>query len=92
MEWLGNGRHPWAAYRELMSGRTIALYNHPGINPVRVGETWRRLMEKCLLWVAGPEAKASCGTTQLAGGVEEGIEGAIHVMRVLWEEHAQEED
>ena len=25
MEWLGNGRPPWAAYRALMSGRLIAL-------------------------------------------------------------------
>ena len=47
---------------------------------------------KCLLRLAGPEAKAVCGTTQLVGGVEAGIEGAIHVMRVLWEEHQTEED
>ena len=44
-------------------------------------------MAKCLLRVAGPEAMAACSTTQLAGGVEVGIEGAIHEMRVLWEEH-----
>ena len=49
-------------------------------------------MAKCLLRVAGPEAKAACRTNQLAGGVEAGIEGAIHAMRVLWEEHSQEED
>ena len=30
--------------------------------------------------------------TQLAGGLEAGIEGAIHAMRVLWEEHKKEED
>ena len=49
-------------------------------------------MTKCLLRVAGPETNAACGTNQLAGGVEAVIEGAIHVMRVLWEEHTQEED
>ena len=49
-------------------------------------------MAKCLLRVVGPESKASCGTTLLSGGVEEGIEGAIHAMRVLWEEHQTEED
>ena len=49
-------------------------------------------MAKCLLRVTGPEAKAACGTTQLAGGVEAGIEGAIHAMCVLWEEHQNEED
>ena len=40
-------------------------------------------MAKCMLQVAGPEAKDTCGTTQLAGGVEAGIESAIHAMRVL---------
>ena len=37
VEWLVNGRPPWAAYRALMSGRLIALYKQPGIRPVRVG-------------------------------------------------------
>ena len=56
MEWLGNRRPPWDAYRALMSGRLIALDKHPGIIPVRVGETWIWLMEKFLLRVAGTEA------------------------------------
>ena len=92
IEWMSNGRPPWAAYRALMSGRLIALDKKPGIKPVGVGETWRHLMVKCLLKVAGPEAKAACGTTQIAGGLEAGIEGAIHAMRVLFEEHWEEED
>ena len=37
-------------------------------------------------------AKAACGTTQLAGGLKAGIEGAIHAVRVLWEEHKMEKD
>ena len=49
-----------------MSGRLIAMDKQPGIRPVRVGETWSRLMEKILLRVVGPEAKAACGTTELA--------------------------
>ena len=40
----------------------------------------------------GPEAKVAFGTTQLAGGLEAGIEGAIHAMRVLWDKHKKEED
>ena len=91
-EWMGNGRPPWATYRALMSGRLIAVDKQPNIRPVGVVETWRKLMAKFLLRVTGPEAKADCGTVQLAGGVEAGIEVAIHAMRVLWEEHAQEED
>ena len=73
-----------------MSGRLITLDKQPGITPVGVGDTWRRLMEKCLLKVAGTEAKTACGTTQLAGGLEAGREGAIHAMCVLWEEHKKE--
>ena len=76
----------------MMSGRMIALDKQPGIRPVGVGETWRRLMAKCLLKVAGPEAKSACGTTQLVGGLGAGIEGAIHAMRVLFAEHREEED
>ena len=68
VEWLGNGRPPWAVYWALMSGRLIVLDKQPGIRPVRVGESWRRLMAKCLLKAVGPEAKTACGTTQLAGG------------------------
>ena len=70
---MSNGGPPWAAYRALMSVRLITLDKQPGIRPVRVGEMWRRLMAKCLLKVAGPEAKSACGTTQLVGGLEAGI-------------------
>ena len=50
------------------------------------------MMAKCLLKVAGPEANSACGTTQFSGGIEAGIEGAIHAVRVLWDEHKTEED
>ena len=92
VEWLVNGRPPWTAYRALMSGRLIALDKQPGIRPVGVGDTWRHLMVKCLLKVAGPKAKSAWGTTQLAGGFEAGIEGAIHEVHALFEEHRKEED
>ena len=59
VEWLGNGRPPWATYRALMSGRLIALDKQPGIRSVGLGDTWGRLMEKCLLKVVGTEAKTA---------------------------------
>ena len=51
----------------------IDLDKQPGIRPVGVGETWRRLMEKCLIRVTEKEEKAACGTYQLAGGLGVGI-------------------
>ena len=71
-----------------MSRRLIALDKQAGIRPVGVGETWRRLMEKCVLWVIGDEAKAACGTEQFTGGVELGIEVGIHDMSLLWAHHS----
>ena len=63
VEWLGNVRPPWSVYRALMSGRLVTLDKQLLIRSVRVGETWRRMMAKCLLRVAWPEAKAACRTT-----------------------------
>ena len=88
-EWLSNGRPHWSAYCVLMSGRFIALDKSPGIRPVGIGETWRRLLAKCLLRVSGQEAKTACRTEHLAGGVEAGIEGAIHAARLQWAQHSE---
>ena len=76
----------------MTSGRMISLEKQPGIRPVGVEETWIRLMTKCLLRVMGKEANYACRKYQLSGGVYEGIEGRIHAMPALWEEHSQEED
>ena len=67
LEWLCNGQPPWAAYCAMMSGQLVALDKSPGIRPVGIGKTWRRLLAKCLLRVTGQEAKTTCGTEQLAG-------------------------
>ena len=67
----------------MMSGRMIALDQQPGVRTVGVGETWRWLMEKCLLRVMVQETKDVCRTEQLAGDVEAGIEAGIHNMRLL---------
>ena len=89
-EWLSNGRPSWAAYLALMSGRLIALEKSPGIRTVGIGETWRRLLDKCLLRVSGQEAKSACRTEQLAGGAEAEIDGVIYAARLQWAQHSKE--
>ena len=42
--------------------------------------------------MTGQEAKAACGTEQLAEGLEAGIEGAIHAARLQCTQHSQEEE
>ena len=38
------------------------------------------------------EAKEACRTDQLCGGLEAGIEGGIHALRIVWQQNSQEED
>ena len=40
--------------------------------------------------MTGVDAKESCGTEQLCGGLEAGIERGIHVVRLLWQQNSQE--
>jgi hypothetical protein len=92
VEWMANDFPPWAAYRALKAGRLIALDKCPGVRPVGIGEVWNRLNAKCVLLVSLDEAKEACGVDQLCSGLEAGIEGAIHAMRLLWQSHSAEEE
>ena len=38
------------------------------------------------------EAKEACGMDKICRGLEDGIEGGIHAVRLLWQQHTQEED
>ena len=52
--WIENQQSPWVAFWYLITERLICLEIYTGIILVEVGETWRSLMEKCILAVAGP--------------------------------------
>eukprot|EP00978_Attheya_sp_CCMP212_P021241 scaffold61838_cov69-Attheya_sp.AAC.4 len=47
---------------------------------------------KCLLLAAGDEAKDACDIDQVCAGLEAGIEGSIHTIHELWEEHKGEDE
>ena len=67
-----------------MLGRLIGLDKCPVERPVDMGETWYLMLSKCVLAVTGAEAEEACGTEQLCGGLEAGIIGGIHAVRILW--------
>ncbi len=92
VDWLANSFPPWDAYRALMAGRLVALDKCPGVRPIGVGETWRRLAAKATLLVSGCDAKERCGIDQLCAGLEAGIEGGIHAIDELWRQHEEEEE
>ena len=84
--------HPTcAACCALMKVYLIGMDNQPVIRPVGIGETWQSYFTKCVLVVFGPEAQEADRTEQLYGGMESGIKGGIHVIRLLWKNHSQEE-
>jgi hypothetical protein len=91
-DWMANDLLSWVAYRALKAERLVALDKCPGVRPVGIGESWGHLTAKCVLFVAVGEAKEECGMDQLCAGLEAGIEGGIHAMRLLWDMHLAEEE
>jgi len=84
--WLGNDTPPWPAYRALMACRLVALDKQPGVRPVGIGESYRRLLAKCILSATGHHATAACDNLNLCAGLPAGIEGAVHAMGDAWAE------
>ena len=76
--WLANGQPPWAACRAIMACRLVALDKKPGVRPVGIGESLRRLLAKSVVKIAGAQAMQAAGNLNLCAGLPAGIEGAVH--------------
>ena len=76
----------------LLANHLTALNKCPGVRLIGIGKIWRRMLTKCVLKVAGSEAKNACGNAQLSAGLEAGIEDAVHAARSLWEDAAETEE
>ena len=92
VDWLSNGSLPWASYSAFMFGRLIALYKQPGVCPVGVVETLRRLSSMIVLKVTGLEATMACQDDHLCAGLKEGINGVIHGVQALWDKNLSAEE
>ena len=66
-----------------MSGWLIALDKKPGVRPVGMEKSWRRLFAKIVLKFTGPEATMACQDDQLSVGLNAGINGRIHGVQDL---------
>ena len=75
----------WRKIKALFSCRLIALDKQPGVRPIRLGETLRRLLGKAVAELTGDDLAYAFGSEQLAYGVSCGIEGSIHGLRELFE-------
>ncbi|KAL7463315.1 hypothetical protein ACHAXS_003701 [Conticribra weissflogii] len=80
-EWLANDSPPWAAYRATMATRAVAFNKFPGVRPLSIGESYRRLWARLIISQTRDQAKAACNTTELCAGLETGVDAAIHAVR-----------
>ena len=65
----------------MLACRLIALDKCPGIRPIGVCETARRIISKAVLHVARADLQDATGSLQLCAGQIAGIEAAVHAMR-----------
>ena len=64
--------HCWPVYS------FIALDQHPGVRPIGIGNTARRIIAKALLFIIKPDIQDATGCQQMCGGQICGIEAAVH--------------
>ncbi len=57
----------------LLASRLIALNNNPGVRPIGIGDTARRIMAKAVMFIAAPDVRDATGCLQLCGGQMSGV-------------------
>ena len=65
----------------LLACRLIALDKNPGVRPIGIGDTARRIIAKAVLYIVKTDVQDACGCVQLCGGQISGIEAAAHAVR-----------
>ena len=65
----------------LLACRLIALDKCPGVRPIGICETARRIISKAVLQVTRADLQDAAGSLQLCAGQIAGIEAAVHTMK-----------
>ena len=67
-----------------MACRLIALYKCPGVRPIGICETVRRIIAKAVLFATKGDLKEAAGSQQPCAEQIAGIEAAVHAVRSLF--------
>ena len=67
-----------------MACRLIALDKNPGVCPIGIGNTARRIIAKAILNITRQDIQEVAGSVQLCAGQISGIEAAVHAVRTLF--------
>ena len=70
--------------------RLIPLTKNPGVRPIGICETIRRIMSKAALLVTKPDIQIAVGPLQTCAGYEAGCEAAIHFAQEFFSEDSVE--
>ena len=66
--------------------RLIPLDKCPGVRPIGIAETSRRIVGKAIMTIIHQDLQAAAGSLQLCAGQPAGCEAAVHAMRTLFAE------
>ena len=78
-----------AILQPFIACRLIPLSKNPGVRPIGICETLRRVIGKAILRVVGPNIRLATGMVQLCAGQKSGCESAVHAMRTLFNGDAE---
>ncbi len=70
--------------KPLLACRLIALSKKPGVRPIGIGDTARRIIAKSLTQLLKNDIQQACGCQQLCGGQLSGIEAAVHATKATF--------
>ena len=73
-----------------MASRLVALDKYPGVRLIGIGETLRRLIGKAVGMVTRYDVEEVYGIDELCAGMRAGIEGAVHAINDLFDEHSND--
>ena len=74
----------------LFACRLIALNKNPGVRPIGIGDTARRIIAKAILTIAKTDIQDAAGSVQLCAGQISGIEAAVHAVDSLFQQENTE--